>query len=120
MSDASPEASRGSLSRDTVHDLLADERRRTMLACLDEHGPLVLPDLADEVARAEHDSPLPQIPDDDVLCIYLSLWHRHVPKLSEAAVVAYDQDRDLVALGENAAQVAAFTTIDLPTGKGVT
>lgn len=106
------------LSRDTIHELLADERRRIALACLHEHGPLVLPDLADEVARHEHGSPLPQIPEDDVLCVYLSLWHSHVPKLSEAAVVSYDQDRDLVALGANADLVEEFTTLDLGAGRG--
>lgn len=116
MSDGEPTAAGGPLSQDTVHELLADERRRTLLRCLAEHGPLVLPDLADEVARAEHDSPLPQIPEDDVLHVYLSLWHNHVPKLSEAAVVRYDQDRDLVALGENAAYLAEFMTVDLPVG----
>ena len=119
MTDGDSISPGGSLSRDTVHDLLAHERRRTVLACLGEHGPLALPDLADEVARREHDSPLPQIPEDDVLCVYLSLWHSHVPKLARAAVVTYDQARDFVRLGENAPSVAEFTTVDLPK-EGVT
>lgn len=120
MTDGERRAADGPLPRDTVHELLANERRRTVLRCLREHGPLVLPDLADEVARVEHDSPLPQIPEDDVLCVYLSLWHSHVPKLSSAGVVSYDQDRDRVTLGENAAFVDEFSAENLVTGEGVT
>lgn len=113
MTDGDPTAAGGPLSRETVRGLVAEERRRVLLRCLAEHGPLVLPELADEVARAEHDSPLPRVPDGDALCVYLSLWHSHVPELSAAAVVSYDRDRDLVTLGENAAAVSAFTSVDL-------
>lgn len=118
MTDGESTSNTGPPSRDTVHELLADERRRVLLDCLAEHGPLVLPDLADEVARAEHDAPLPRIPEDEVLRVYLSLWHSHVPKLSDAAVVSYEQDRDLVALGETATAVSKYTSVDLATDGG--
>lgn len=117
MTNGAPTPDDGPLSRDAVHSLLADERRRTLLRCLGDHGPLAVSDLADEVARAEHDSPLPQIPDGDVLCVYLSLWHCHLPKLAQAAVVDHDRDRDLVTLGENAACVADFAGLDLAVGE---
>jgi len=86
------------VDRSTLHDLLSSERRRHALGCLEEHGPMALPDLADEVAEREHDALLPQVPEDAVLTTYLSLYHTHVPKLAEADVVSYDQDRDVVAL----------------------
>lgn len=88
------------LDRSTAHDLLASERRRHALACLADHGELALSDLADEVAAREHDAALPQVPEDAVLTTYLSLYHTHVPKLEQAAVVRYDQDRDAVALAD--------------------
>ena len=90
------------LDRSTVHDLLSSERRRHVLDCLDDHGSLTLPDLADEVAAREHDEPFQYVPEDAVLTIYLSLYHTHVPKLEAAAVVSYDQDSDVIALADDA------------------
>lgn len=86
------------IDRSTLHGLLSSERRRHVLGCLDEHGPMALPDLADEVAEREHDAALSQVPEDAVLKTYLSLYHTHVPKLTNGGVVRYDQDRDTVAL----------------------
>lgn len=97
-----------SLPRSDVYELLANERRRYVLSVLREHGPVPLPDLADEVANREHDAPLPQVPEDAVLRVYLSLWHVHVPKLADADVVTYDQETDTVALGEHAESVQQF------------
>jgi len=94
-----------SLDESTLHDLLSSERRRHVLDCLAEHGSMALPDLADEVAAREHDAHLPQVPEEAVLTTYLSLYHSHVPKLTDAAVVSYNQDRDVVAL---AGDTAAF------------
>ena len=86
------------VSLDTLFDLLADVRRREAVATLLAHGDLSLPDLADEVAVAEEGEPLTRIDADDVLQVYLSLYHTHVPKLARAGLVDYDQDDDYVAL----------------------
>lgn len=104
--------SSNSISLDTVFDLLADRRRRRVLDALREHGTLTLADVADEVARHENDAPLTDVPDDDVLRIYLSLYHSHIPKLAAQDVVAYDQDRDMVALAENADAVARHSATE--------
>lgn len=99
------------LSLDETFDLLAHERRRRVITCLREHGTLALADLADEIAEREHDAPISKIPKEDVLHVYSSLWHAHVPKLVEGDVVEYDQDRDLVSLGDNADRVARFISL---------
>lgn len=91
-----------SLSLDAIYDILAHQHRRSTIACLDEHGPLALPDLADEVARYEHDGMAGPIPEDEVRRVHSSLRHAHLPKLAEADVVSHDQDRDIVTLAENA------------------
>ncbi|SEW19528.1 DUF7344 domain-containing protein [Halobacterium jilantaiense] len=104
------------LDESALHDLLSSERRRHALDCLTEHGPMALPDLADEVADREHDEPLPQVPEDAVLTIYLSLYHTHVPKLQTAGVVDYDQDRDLVALADDAGTLDAYAARDSVVG----
>jgi|AntDeeMinimDraft_5_1070356.scaffolds.fasta_scaffold63639_2 hypothetical protein len=56
MTDGEPTAPRGLRSRNTRHDLLADERRRIVLACLDEHGPLVRRNLVGEFPTLDPDS----------------------------------------------------------------
>ena len=82
---------------DDVFVLLSHKRRRYLLHCLTEIGPRVsLPDLADEVSVREHGCPLTDIPEDDVLAVYISLYHQHIPLLATAGLVQYNQERDLV------------------------
>lgn len=102
------------LSADTVFELLAEQRRRYLLESLAEHGySLTLADLADEVASRERDAHIAEIPEDDVLEVYLALYHQHVPKLAAADVVAYDQDQDLVARATNAAVLERVMELSL-------
>lgn len=83
---------------DALFGALADFRRRNALTTLLAHGELPLPDLADEVTVAERDRPLSDVDPETVLDVYLSLYHTHVPKLADAGLVAYDQERDFVSL----------------------
>jgi len=83
---------------DALLDALGDFRRRCTLAALLSHGDLPLADLADEVTVEERGRPLTSVDAETVLEVYLSLYHTHVPKLSDAGLVAYDQQRDVVAL----------------------
>ena len=54
-------------SLDTVYSLLSNQRRRYVLECLSEHESLALADLAEEVTRYEHDTPISEIPEEDIL-----------------------------------------------------
>lgn len=84
---------------DAIFDVLSNRRRRHVLRCLDEYDdPMALADLADEVAVREHGTALTEISAEEVKRIYVSLYHSHVPRLEDAGVVEYNQDRDLVAL----------------------
>ena len=92
------ESSGTPVSTEALLELLSKFRRRQALYTLVRHDDLSLPDLADEVATEERGEPLPNIDPDDVLEVYLSLYHTHVPKLAAAGLVEYDQDGDHVAL----------------------
>ncbi|MFC7155815.1 hypothetical protein ACFQPA_10145 [Halomarina halobia] len=95
------------LSADSIFDALAHRRRRCVIYCLREYDtPMTLPDLADEVAVRERGTTIAAIPGEEVKRVYMSLYHSHIPKLANADVVAYDQERDMVALAENAAHLA--------------
>lgn len=77
--------------------VLSNPRRRHTLRVVREHGEeMALPDVADEVAVREHDRPLPEISAETVSDIYISIYHDHLPRLVEAGLLGYDQERDLV------------------------
>lgn len=79
-------------------DGLANERRRAALAVLREaEAPLALADLAADLVARERASTAPD--HEAVQRCYVSLYHRHVPKLVDAGLVEFDADRRTVALG---------------------
>ncbi|MFC3956833.1 DUF7344 domain-containing protein [Halovivax cerinus] len=78
-------------------DILSNERRRHVLRVVREQGEAItLPDVADEVAVREHGRPLPEISPERVTEIYISIYHDHLPRLVDAGLLVYDQERDLV------------------------
>lgn len=98
---------------DALFVVLSNPRRRFVLVCLDEYGtPMRLSDLADELAEWEHDAPLPEIPADEVQSIYLSLYHHHLPKMEDAGIVEYSQERDAVHLYEEHESLVSLVDID--------
>lgn len=98
---------------DALFDVLADSRRRFVIACLDEYAdPMALRDVADELATWERDAPITDIPADEVESIHAALYHVHVPKMVDAGIVDYCRERDAVALAadvpvESVADVAS-------------
>ena len=82
---------------DVIYDVLSERRRRHVLRCLQEYDEsMTLADVADEVAVRELGKRITDISAETVMEIYLSLYHSHVPKLTAAGLVEYDQERDLV------------------------
>lgn len=102
------------LPLDTVYTLLADHRRRYALRCLKEHGSMRLPDLAEEVARQENDTSIPDLCEGEIKHVYMELWHAHIRKLADADVVEYNQDQDAVMLADKADRVMRFLPADAP------
>lgn len=93
-------------SLDVVYGLLADQRRRCIFACLaDQTGSLSRRDLAKDVASLENSAPVSEIPDDTVENVSISLVHKDLPKLTEAGIVEYDQDSDVVRPAETTDRV---------------
>lgn len=82
---------------DEAFGLLANRRRRLLLEVMRTYGePLTLPDAAEEVAVRETGRPIPNISPERVHEIYLSLYHDHLPRLVDADLLEYDQERDMV------------------------
>ncbi|WP_449404985.1 DUF7344 domain-containing protein [Halosimplex halophilum] len=83
-------------------------------SCLDEHGSLALADPADEVTCHEKGASLTEVSGEEVLRMYSSLWHAHIPKLAESGVVEYSQDTDTVRLSDDADAVIRVLFHHLP------
>lgn len=82
---------------DTLHEILAHQRRRDLLTCLDVgETPITVADLAEDVARHERGSNLSEIPDTVVQQIHLRLYHVDLPKLADAGLVRYDYRTETV------------------------
>lgn len=88
------------ITYEIMFTVLSHERRRYALYCLRKYRtPMALADLADEVARLEHGTrPLTEISEEEVKRIYVDLYHSHVPKMEDANLLEYDQERDSVRL----------------------
>lgn len=71
------------------YDLLANERRRTVLAVLDrETTPVTLETMAGEVADCESVADAPDT--GAVRSVQVSLHHVHLPKMAQLGVLTYD------------------------------
>lgn len=100
--------------------LLTAPRRRYLLYCLCRSGDdarVSLPVLADRVTEWETGAPAEERLDER-LRIYMSLYHDHVPPLTDAGLVAYDQEADAVGLATDAEALRAYlrrtAPVDLP------
>lgn len=74
---------------DRTFRALADDCRRETLLYLDKHETAELSDLADFLADGGEDA---------VRRTYTSLYHKHLPMLSEAGLVEYEVESERVEL----------------------
>lgn len=87
--------------------LLADQRRRYVLQCLDGRSTgMALADLATDVAALERDADPRDVSPDAIERVYVSLYHCHVPKLADGDVVDYREERNTVSLSSETVEKA--------------
>lgn len=85
-------------SLDSMFAALADSRRRYVMAVMGQRGgPTVVDELARAIARTEHDVVAGELPAATVRSVALALYHVHVPTLSAAGLLAYDDAARTVA-----------------------
>ena len=65
---------------------------------------MTLPTVADCVTELEYGAPAETLLEGR-LCVYVSLYHEHVPRLAEAGIVDYHQEENSVDLTENASVI---------------
>jgi hypothetical protein len=102
-SDSTRSVSTVVLENDQVFDALAHARRRFLLRELASADTLALEDLARRIAAWENDVPEETVREDERRSVFLALFHVHVPKLADDAIVAFDEDGQTVALADRGA-----------------
>lgn len=89
----------GAISTNETFALLQNQRRRTTLRTLREHGPeLTHGELAKHVAARENNVARESVTSIQRKRVYISLYQNHLPRLADAGAVTYDADRGDVAL----------------------
>ncbi|NEU57923.1 hypothetical protein FXF75_14575 [Halorussus sp. MSC15.2] len=109
MSSADNTPGQETLSEDLIFDVLKNRRRRYTLHYLkQEERPVELSELAEQVAAWENDTTIEGLSANERKSVYTSLYQTHLPKLADAGIVDYNQNRGVVELSENAAQLEGY------------
>lgn len=91
----------------TIYGLLSHSKRRALLHALDSNeNSMTMADAAEEVVRLNSDTPNGEIAPSKVEKCSISLYHRHVPKLTDNGVVTIDEGETL-SLTEKGEQLIA-------------
>jgi DNA-binding transcriptional ArsR family regulator len=74
--------------RNRLFRVLSHERRRYVLRTLRRRGETNVSELAEWIARLDHDGPDDGIPQGDIRAAHLDLRHCHIPMLVDANLVS--------------------------------
>jgi hypothetical protein len=88
------------LTENEVYDVMSSYRRRLVVSYLvrDADGQATISDLAEYIAAVENGVDAEEDPTaSQRKRVYVGLYQCHLPRLAEADVVDYDQDRGLVS-----------------------
>ncbi|KTG10865.1 hypothetical protein AUR64_06675 [Haloprofundus marisrubri] len=86
---------------DAVFQVLNDPRRRYVLYHIEScRYPATLSEVAEQVAAWEYKRDPERIPNEAVEQVRADLHHSHLPKLSDAGIVEYDADANVVTMAE--------------------
>lgn len=98
------------LPLETVFDILRNERRQRVLGyvLVADEDVVSIGDLAEHVAAIENDVSVTALASQQRKRVYVALYQCHLPKMADAAVVAFDKDRGTIRPGENIDQLSPY------------
>lgn len=101
------------LSKDVIFELLKNRRRREVLSyLLEAEETVTLGELAEQIAAWENDTEVTALSSDQRKRVYVALYQTHLPKMDDAGIVEYDQDRGLISLADNADLLMMYLDTD--------
>jgi hypothetical protein len=119
-SDSTPESTGAEdlppeLSKDELFHLLQNQRRRRVLLYLQGTDSKVnMRDVAEQVAAWENDTTVEALSSDERQRVYIALYQSHLPKLDDADVLSYNQQRGIVERTPLANQLDTYLNVDTP------
>lgn len=90
--DTSPDE----IDRNTLFQILSNERRRIIIYILREEGTIDITELTDRVASIHSNEPIDKLNQNTINATYVSLRQTHLRKLEEYNLVEYDKERGIV------------------------
>jgi hypothetical protein len=107
----------GTLTTDTLFELLKNSRRRDAIGFLKANdGRTTLSDTAEHIAARENGVTVEELSSPQRKRVYISLYQSHLPKMDRAGVVRFDKDRGTVELTERATQLFPYLDATRSTG----
>lgn len=101
------------ISKSHLFELLSADRRQEVLSYLDANGGAAdLGELAEHIASLECDCRVAELSSQQRKRVYVGLYQCHLPKMAEAGVIDYDQDRGDVALNERSARLLQYLYLE--------
>ena len=96
-------------SLDLVFGILKNSRRRKVIECLRQREEAIsMSDLAEHIAAAENDTTPRMLTSKERKRVYVALYQCHLPKMDDAGVVDFDDDRGTIERGEEAVEFEAY------------
>ena len=113
ITSVTDDGDRDRLSKDVIFELLKNRRRREVLTyLLESEGTVTLGELAEQIAAWENDTTVNALSSDQRKRVYVALYQTHLPKMDDAGIIDYDQDRGLIELSDNADLLMMYLDTD--------
>ncbi|WP_138004745.1 DUF7344 domain-containing protein [Halalkalirubrum salinum] len=99
----------GEISRNTIFQMLGNERRRLTINYLKQlEGQGTVRDIAEHVAAWENGIETVEVTYKQRKRVYTSLYQSHLPKLASAGLINYDKNRGTVSLTDKISEVDIY------------
>ena len=97
------------LSKDTIFELLKNQRRRDAIQYLKQNdGEAKLGDMAEFIAAKENDIDIAQLSSSQRKRVYIGLYQCHLPKMANSGVIDFEKNRGDITLKPMAEQLEPY------------
>lgn len=98
---------------DTIFDILRNQRRRLAIEYLRRKDTSTdLSELTEYIAAVENDKPVDDLTSSERKRVYVSLYQTHIPKMEDAGMLEFEQDRKGIDLLPLAKQLFPYLDIE--------
>ena len=100
------------LSRDVVFKVMSNQRRRSTISFLKQHGDNVrVRDIAEQLAAWENGCEISEVTYKQRKRVYTALHQSHLPKLAESEFIEYEPNRGIVSLTEEGKRLEVYLEV---------